>query len=98
MSWLTILRPPGQCLTKIYALDMQNKVTKSTYDKAFEFQTEVLDFEGVDGLAELLKELEDALFELREVHERGARPCNEDVWCAIGSIEHVLDRHRGSRS
>jgi hypothetical protein len=37
VSRLTILRSPGQYLTKTYALSAEGKVTKSTYDKAFEF-------------------------------------------------------------
>src|SRR3954453_8520158 len=57
-SRLTVLRAPGCCLTKSYGRDRKGKVTKRNYDSAKFFDTEVRDFDGVDGLVELLRELQ----------------------------------------
>src|SRR4051812_32164763 len=57
-SRITIRRAPGGCLTKSYGRDRKGKVTKRNYDNAKFFDTEVRDFDGVDGLAELLRDLQ----------------------------------------
>ena len=57
-SRITILRAPGKRLTKSYARDRAGKVTKRNYDNAKHFATEVREFHGIDGLAELLRELQ----------------------------------------
>ena len=57
-SRITILRAPGKRLTKTYARDRAGKVTKRNYDNAKFFDAEVREFHGIDGLAELLRELQ----------------------------------------
>src|SRR4051812_5412938 len=57
-SRITILRAPGRCLTKSYGRDPNGKVAKRSFDDAKHFVTEVREFSGVNGLAEVLRELQ----------------------------------------
>ena len=57
-SRITILQAPGHRQTKTYARDRAGKVTKRSYDTRSTSPAEVREFHGVDGLAELLRELQ----------------------------------------
>src|SRR4051794_21930718 len=57
-SRITVLQAPGRRLTKSYFRDRAGKVAKRSYDNAKNFLSEVREFHGIDGLAELLRELQ----------------------------------------
>ena len=56
-SRITVLQAPGKRLTKVYETDHKSKVTKQSYDDAKYFRTEIREFQGVDGLAAVLRKL-----------------------------------------
>ena len=55
---ITILQAPGRKLTKSYHVDDRGQIVKSAYDGAAEFRSVVVEYDGINGLAAVVRDLQ----------------------------------------